>query len=291
VRNNIHFDCPMDRYTTFRVGGKAEALCFLRELGELQDAVSFLTGEKIPYLVVGKGSNLLVKDGGLEGVVMMLQADLAAVSGDAGDDRIVLAGGGLGIMELLTYCSGKGLAGLEFLAGIPGTIGGAVAMNAGAWNQDVGGRVEGIEVVTGEGEETRMDRVDLGFSYRTCAIPEGSVIVGIRFKLDRERPEDVAAGVARNLKKRMGSQPLGYPSAGSVFKNPPEDHAGRLIERAGLKGKRIGGAMISPEHANFIVNTGGARAADILALMELARSRVKEQTGVDLEPEIRIVGR
>lgn len=287
----IHFESPMNQYTTFKVGGSAEALCFLEKLGDLQRIVAFLHREKISYLVAGRGSNLLVKDGGLEGAVIMLQANLAAVEMDPRDDRIILAGGGLTIVELLTTCSKKGLSGLEFLAGIPGTVGGAVAMNAGAWQQDVGSRVETVEVVTPAGEWAEIDRGNLEFSYRASSLPDGVVIVRARLKLDPERPERVSETIAGYLRRRKASQPLTYPSAGSIFKNPPGDYAGRLIEAAGLKGKRVGGAMISPEHANFIVNTGEAKAGDVLALMELARSKVKEKTGVELEPEIRIVGR
>jgi len=280
----------MDRHTTFRVGGKAEAVCFPGELGHLRQMVSYLGAENIPHLIAGKGSNLLVRDGGYRGVVIILRGKLAAVEKDTGDDKTVLAGGGLTIGDLLSYCSHNGLTGLEFLAGIPGTVGGAVAMNAGAFGKEIGSMVQRIEVLTGQGVLTTMDRSELKFSYRDLSLGKGVVILSAGFELNKEKPEIISGRIADYLKSRQETQPLEYPNGGSVFKNPPGDYAGRLIERAGLKGKRIGGALISPKHANFIVNTGGAKAQDILALMVLAREKVREETGIELDPEIRVVG-
>lgn len=290
LETGIQFGCPMSRYTTLRVGGPVEALCIIRELKSLKRMVSYLGEEKIPYLVVGRGSNLLVSDDGFKGVALILREELANVEPSGKSDKVVLAGGGLALFELLAYCKGKGLGGLEFLAGIPGTAGGAVAMNAGAWGSEVGGLVQQVRLVTSKGEVKTWGRSRLKFIYRALSIPKGAVIIRVKFELKRERPEVVIEKVSDYLKKRQESQPSRYPSGGSVFKNPPEDYAGRLIERSGLKGKKIGGAMISPKHANFIVNTGGARATDILALMDLAQRKVKEQTGIELEPEIRVVG-
>lgn len=290
LETGIQFGCPMSRYTTLRVGGPVEALCIIRELKSLKRVVSYLGEEKIPCLVVGRGSNLLVSDDGFKGVALILREELANVEPSGKSDKVVLAGGGLALFELLAYCKGKGLGGLEFLAGIPGTAGGAVAMNAGAWGSEVGGLVQQVRLVTSKGEVKTWGRSRLKFIYRALSIPKGAVIIRVKFELKRERPEVVIEKVSDYLKKRQESQPSRYPSGGSVFKNPPEDYAGRLIERSGLKGKKIGGAMISPKHANFIVNTGGARATDILALMDLAQRKVKEQTGIELEPEIRVVG-
>jgi UDP-N-acetylmuramate dehydrogenase len=286
----VQYECPMNRYTTFRVGGPAEALCIIRELNELSRTVAYLDGEKIPYLVIGRGSNLLVKDEGFKGVALLLREKLAQVETNGKSDRVILAGGGLSLFELLEYCKAKGLAGLEFLAGIPGTTGGAVAMNAGAWGTEVGNLVQEVQMVTPAGEITTLAQSGLKFTYRALLFQKGAVIIRVKFELNHDNPEAVVATVAGYLKKRQESQPSGYPSGGSVFKNPVNDYAGRLIEKAGLKGKRIGGAMISPEHANFIVNTGGATASDILSLMDLARIKVREQTGVELESEIRVVG-
>jgi UDP-N-acetylmuramate dehydrogenase len=289
VKGSIQFDCPMDKHTTLRVGGKAEALCFVKGLPELRKLLLFLRTERIPSLVVGKGSNLLVRDSGFRGVVIHLGGDLAVIERSKEDKTMLFAGGGVPLVHLLNFCEQEGVGGLEFLAGIPGTVGGAVAMNAGAWGREMGGVVQEIELMNSEGNLIRKDRSGLDFSYRHLSIPPGSVIVRAGLRVREENPLNISSTVAAYLKKKKARQPLEHPSAGSVFKNPPNDHAGRLIDSAGLKGTKVGGAMISEKHANFIVNTGGAKAADILALMALARERVREKTGIDLEPEIIVV--
>ena len=287
LEEEAHFDFPMGSYTTFRAGGKAEALCAAKDLPELKALLSFALREGLPYVVVGKGSNILVKDSGLKGIALLLKGELEGAEQTEGG---VHAGGGLGLSELVGFCRRQGLAGLEFLAGIPGTVGGAVAMNAGAWGESTGNVVSSIEVITARGEEIVKKKEELGFGYRKTALPVGSVVVKALFRVTRDLPEAVGVRIRGYLDKRNASQPLDYPSAGSVFKNPPHDFAGRLLEMAGMKGKRIGAAMISEKHANVIVNLGGARAQDILALMEMARQKVKEHAGVDLESEITVVG-
>ena len=243
-------------------------------------------------MVVGRGSNILVKDNGLEGLVILLGGSLARVEEKETDDISVLAGAGLHLVELLSYCRSSGLGGLEFLSGIPGTVGGAVVMNAGAFGEEIASRVKEIHVVNTRGDLIVKDRSsELEFSYRKLNMEKGSVIVRVLFRLTSEAEGTVAKRISDYLKRKKESQPLEYPSAGSVFKNPPDDYAGRLIEKAGLKGKKIGGAMISEKHANFIVNTGGAKAKDILDLMYLAQETVKKETGIQLEPEIRVVGK
>lgn len=287
---NIQFDRAMSEYTTFRIGGKADAICFVQGLGELQQVFSYLNKEKIPYLLVGKGSNLLVRDGGFKGAVIIMRGQLATIKQHEKNDRMVLAGGGLTLRDLVRFCSQRGLGGLEFLSGIPGTVGGAVTMNAGAFGRAMGDVVQQVDLVTPEGEFTSRNRSDLTFSYRESSIQEGSLVVRASLQCSQETSEIVSGRVAEYLTRRKVTQPLDYPSAGSVFRNPSNDHAGRLIEQAGLKGKKIGGAMISPKHANYIVNTGGAQAEDILRLMEMAKEKVREATGVELEPEIKVVG-
>lgn len=287
---NIQFDRAMSEYTTFRIGGKADAICFVQGLGELQQVFSYLNKEKIPYLLVGKGSNLLVRDGGFKGAVIIMRGQLATFKQHEKNDRMVLAGGGLTLRDLVRFCSQRGLGGLEFLSGIPGTVGGAVTMNAGAFGRAMGDVVQQVDLVTPEGEFTSRNRSDLTFSYRESSIQEGSLVVRASLQCSQETSEIVSGRVAEYLTRRKVAQPLDYPSAGSVFRNPSNDHAGRLIEQAGLKGKKIGGAMISPKHANYIVNTGGAQAEDILRLMEMAKEKVREATGVELEPEIKVVG-
>ncbi len=286
----IGFDFPMSQHTTFRVGGNAEAVYKASDPEGLCRVVSFLVNEGIPYLVAGRGSNLLVKDGGIGGVVILLAGAFADIQYEGSDYSDILAGAGLSIVNLLIWCREEGISGLEFLAGIPGTVGGAVAMNAGAFGKEIGPRVREIRLVSQSGQPTARDRSRFRFSYRDLDLEAGVVITNVLFRLDRDTPETVSARIAGCLKKRKETQPLEYPSAGSIFKNPLNDYAGRLIEQAGLKGKRIGGAMISNKHANFIVNKGGATATDILTLINLARKEVRRTAGVQLELEIQIVG-
>ena len=286
----IGFDFPMSQHTTFRVGGNAEALYEASDPEGLSRVVSFLVDEGIPYLVAGRGSNLLVRDGGIGGVVIFLAGAFTDIQFEGFDYTDISAGAGLSIVDLLIWCREKGVSGLEFLAGIPGSVGGAVAMNAGAFGKEIGPRVREIRLVSQHGQLTARDRSLLRFSYRDLDLEAGVVITNVLFRLDRDSPKTVSARIAECLKKRKKTQPLEYPSAGSVFKNPLNDYAGRLIEQAGLKGKRIGGAMISNKHANFIVNKDGATARDILTLINLAREEVRKTAGVRLELEIQIVG-
>ncbi len=290
MREAIQFDRAMSEYTTFRIGGKADALCFTRDMDALRQVVAFLNNENISYLVIGKGSNLLVKDGGFKGVIIILRGKLASIEQHERNDQILVAGGGLGLGDLMKHCSRNGFGGLEFLSGIPGTVGGAVTMNAGAFGKDMGSVVQEIQVLTPQGELASRMHAELVFSYRALSILEGTIVVSANLKFTRETPEIVSKRVADYLARRKATQPLEYPSAGSVFKNPPNDYAGRLIEEAGLKGERVGGAMISTKHANYIVNRGGASAEDVLTLLNLAKEKVRAVMGIELEPEIRVVG-
>lgn len=290
LETRVAFDQSMDRYTTFRVGGKAEAVCFVEDSETLARIVAYAKETATPYLVVGRGSNLLVKDGGLRGLVIILRGKLARFERTGEKRDRVSAGAGLRLSECLKACRQVGLGGLEFLAGIPGTVGGAVAMNAGAWGKETSDVVCDVDMILPSGERVTRSGSDLDFSYRRLTLPKGAVLVKVGFQCIPENPEVVEQRMGHYLERRKETQPLEYPSGGSVFKNPPNDYAGRLIEQVGLKGFRIGGAMISVKHANFIVNTGGATAGDVLALMDVARKKVREETGVDLEPELRVVG-
>ncbi len=224
-------------------------------------------------------------------MVILLRGSFATIEQDKTSDLTILAGGGVTIPGLLRYCRESGFGGVEFLAGIPGTIGGAVAMNAGAFGKEIGAFVLNIHIITQGGDVVLKDSAQLNFSYRQLEVERGSVIIRVCLALDPESKGIVAERIAGWLKKRKERQPLAYPSAGSVFRNPQNDFAGRLVEKVGLKGKRIGGAMISDKHANFIVNTGDARAEDILALLCIVREKVRNETGVELVLEIQVVGR
>ena len=286
---DVRFDRPMRLYTTYRVGGKAAAFFRAKDLGTLRRVLAFLEAESIAWLVVGKGSNVLIGDRGFDGVVIRLRGALAALEGSRGQGTLV-AGGGAANRRLLDYCASKGLGGLEFLAGIPGTAGGAVAMNAGALGRETGDVVERAELVVPHEEPFQLLPQELDFGYRRCSLPTGAVVSRVWLGVRADDPAAVAWRIAANLEHRRSNQPRGFPSAGSVFRNPPGDSAGRLVEGAGLKGERIGGAVISSEHANWIVNTGGATAADIYGLMTRAREEVLRRTGIALEPEIRVIG-
>lgn len=280
----------MHQLTTYQVGGPVEVLWEARDLMTLKEVIRYLSAESIPYSVLGKGSNLLVTDNGIDGVMILLKGSLATIN-KGPDDSLVWAGGGVHLTDLMKWCRQKGMSGLEFMAGIPGTVGGAVVMNAGAFGQEVGEKVKTIQLVGSDGTEVSVNRSDLEFSYRRLHVQKGSAIVNACFQLSRSTQDKVADKMGDFLKTRRETQPLGDPSAGSVFKNPPGDHAGRLIDKAGLKGRKIGGAVVSEKHANYILNKGNATAKDILSLMELVRFEVKRTSGISLEPEIKIVGK
>ncbi len=288
LKESVIFDASMSSYSTFRAGGKAEALCFVSDLPTLMQLISFLESEAIARMTVGKGSNLLVTDKGIKGAVIFLKGKLAEVNEESTNE--VTVGGGLSVVRLLKYCIQHELAGMEFMSGIPGTLGGAVVMNAGAYGEEIGDRLLRLGVVTFDGKTEEIDRSRISFEYRKTSIPERSIVYSVTLGLKRGERESIRERIESNLKKRKESQPLDMPSCGSVFKNPPGNFAGRLIEESGLKGKRIGGAMISPKHANFIVNADNAKASDIIELIDYTRQKVREDSGLDLETEIRVVG-
>jgi UDP-N-acetylmuramate dehydrogenase len=284
----VRFDAPLGRLTSLLVGGPADALATPESVAEAQALVALCAEHALPLHALGGGFNTLVRDGGMDGVVVRTQR-LRAL--DRVGDAVLRAEAGVSHSQLTNLCVELGLAGLEFGAGIPGTIGGWIAMNAGVPEREVGARVLEVDVATARGVET-FARADLSFPYRSVlGLPEGALIVAARFQLEASTREAVRAEVERHLSHRRATQPIDQPSCGSVFKNPPGQRAGRLIDLAGLKGARAGGAEISSVHANFIVNTGGARAADVLALIERAERAIAEASGIALEPEVRIVGR
>jgi UDP-N-acetylmuramate dehydrogenase len=286
----VRFDAPLARHTSLRVGGPADALAAPRDRAELARLLELCARHRLAHLVLGHGFNTLVLDGGVDGVVVQL-AKLRRIEARPGP--VLFAEAGVSHRQLVNFCVERGLAGLEFGAGIPGTLGGWLAMNAGIPEREIGDAVREIEVMSPTGEKTRrLARGSLEFRYRALrGLAPGSVIVSALLDVAAADAGVVRAEVARLLAKRAASQPLDVPSCGSVFKNPPGDYAGRLIEAAGLKGERVGDAEISPVHANFIANRGRARAADVLALIETARERVAKEFGIELEPEVRILGR
>lgn len=287
LRGDLRRDEPMARHTSWRVGGPAELWYRPADIDDLGEFIAALP-DTTPLTWVGLGSNLLVRDAGLEGCVISIHGVLDEL-GRAGDQR-VYAQGGVACAKLARQCSRWGLGPADFFAGIPGTIGGALAMNAGAFGGETWDRVEVVDVIGRDGVVRRRHRDEYEIGYRHVAGPEQEWFVAAEFRFDP------GAAVGREairelLARRKLTQPIGLPSCGSVFRNPPDDHAARLIEACGLKGFGIGGAVVSRKHANFIINEGNASAADIEALMTHVQNIVREQHGVELVREVRIVGR
>jgi UDP-N-acetylmuramate dehydrogenase len=286
VRGELQRDAPLAPRTAVRVGGPADLLVRPADpdaLGELLRAVRELG---VPLAILGGGANTLVADAGVRGVVLRLPQDLAAESTAGG---ILVLGAGAPTSRLWIRAHALGLVGMEFVAGIPGTLGGAVAMNAGTAIGEMKDVVRRVELATAEGAGF-VEAARLGFAYRTCRLPAGAVITRVELAL---RAGDVAEServMQADRERRRRTQPLDRPTFGSTFRNPPGEYAGRLIEAVGLKGHRVGNATWSEVHANFVTNLGGATARDVLALLHLARARVRARFGIELEAEVRLLG-
>lgn len=286
VRGELVRDAPLGPRTTIRVGGPADLLVRPADPDALAELLRCARDLGVPVHVLGGGANTLVADAGVRGIVVRLPADLA---GEVARGELLLLGAGQPTSRLWVRGHALGLVGMEFVAGIPGTLGGALAMNAGTKLGEMKDVVRRAELATADGAGF-VDAAALGLAYRTCRLPPGAVVTRVEFAL---RPGDVAAServMQEDRDRRRRTQPLDRPSFGSTFRNPPGDFAGRLVEAVGLKGHRIGGALWSEVHANFVVNAGGATARDVLALVNLARSRVKASFGIVLETEVRLVG-
>jgi len=289
---NVLFDEPMSAHTSMGVGGRADALAFPDTDEELCHLISFLRREGIPFLPVGNGTNLIVRDGGYRGVLVSLERlrklEIARVEGSG--DALVHAQAGVSFAGLVDLSLRESLTGMEFCAGIPGSVGGGVRMNAGAWGQEVKDIISSMTILDAQGRIGDMARKDLLFEYRNLDLPAGAIITGATFRLATGDSAAIRERVSEIMAKRKTRHPLSFRSAGSVFKNPPGNTAGKMIEEAGLKRFRIGGAEISEKHANFIVNRGGATAADVIALIDTVRERILGARGVLLEPELKIIG-
>lgn len=294
VLQPVQWQCSLSHYTSFAIGGPAEAMVQVDQLKELQPLLAFFAEEDIPWRIIGKGSNLLVRDEGFPGVILRLGGELAAVAEEdgGGGSIIVRIGGGGSFARLSRRCSEGGLTGLEFGCGIPGTVGAAVIMNAGAWGRDIASVLRGVRLVTADGEIS-FSPGHLDFAYRCWkgfAVYQGkAVVAGVELVLKRGDRLAILAYCKSLQDKRKATQPSNHASAGSFFKNPPGDSAGRLIEASGLKGLRVGAAMVSERHANFLVNTGGATAADVFRLMKIVQDRVQNDSSVCLEPEVHFI--
>lgn len=281
------YDEPLARHTTWRVGGSARYYFQPADVADLSDFLVSLPSAE-PILWLGLGSNLLVRDGGFAGTVIAMQGRLDEIEVIPGSRLQV--GAGAACARVARQAARAGLCGAAFLAGIPGTMGGALAMNAGAFGGETWERVINVQTIDRQGVIRRRTPLEYKVAYRQVTPPAEEWFVACELQLEPGDVEAERAEIQRLLSQRNETQPVGQPSAGSTFRNPPGDHAARLIEAAGLKGYRLGGAQVSPKHANFIINTGHATAADIERLIEHIQGVVQQHSGVLLQPEVHIVG-
>lgn len=278
---------PLAGLTSFQIGGPADLFVCVENDGELMTAMALAHRHGTSAMCLGAGTNLLVSDRGVRGLVVKLGESFGRI---VIDGVHVTVGAAMQFGAMVETVVDRGLAGLEFGEGIPGTVGGGLVMNAGAFGGEMARVVALVHGVTADGNARALSRDEVNFAYRRTDLPPRFVITRVDFELAYGDREELRARVIDLRARRAARQPRGLPNAGSVFKNPPGNFAGRLLEHAGLKGERMGGAAFSGQHANFIVNLGGARAVEVRALIELARRRVRESTGVTLEPEVRLIG-
>lgn len=287
----VLYDEPMSLHTSLAVGGKADALVVVEHENQLARVIKKFRMEGINYFTAGNLTNVIVKDGGYRGAIILMtgmkEIQCEPVEGHEG---YILAQTGASLSKVVSRSVVEALSGVEFCSGIPGSVGGAVWMNAGAYGREMKDVIESVTVLDTEGSKKTMIREAISFGYRTSSFPSGTIILGARFRLKKGDRATMKARISEILQWRQAKHPLEYPSAGSVFKNPPGHPAGKIIEDMGLKGEKAGGAEISSKHANFIVNKGGATAADVLALIRLVQSRAREEKNIDLETEVVVIG-
>jgi len=285
----LDWDVPLAGYTAFKSGGPVSCLLRPFDIDSLRRAVAVLNSYDFPYFALGRGSNILASEAPIQAAAILMEAGLHNVVVQE-ESCLVRAQAGVRLSRLLRCCLRHGLGGLEFLVGIPGTVGGAVKMNAGSHGQCLAEVCHSLLILCKDGSVAQLASSELQFSYRHLQLPPGALILEGVFSLVRLPGQAIRSRLRQLLKKRQASQPWQLPSAGSIFKNPPGDYAGRLIEAVGLKGVAVGGAQISPRHANFIVNRGGATAGEVMALIRLAREKVEKETGIHLELEVELLG-
>lgn len=295
-RGTVLFDEPMNRHTSFKIGGPATALLFPKDEEDLSEVIRRARSKKVPLFMLGDGTNLLVRDKGIRGIVVSLSSgmagecfrDIITVKEEAGK-VYVYAGAGVHLSALLKYTVKNGLSGLEFAAGIPGSLGGAVVMNAGSYNREMKDLLETVRLIGRDGRIAELPAKGLSLHYRSAHIP-GIAVVGAVLRLQRGNSEKIGMTIRENLMKKKETQPVGTPNAGSIFKNPEGISAWQLIDSVGMRGAAMGKAVVSEQHTNFIINRGGANAKDVLSLIRRIGSKVEREAGVTLELEVRIVG-
>lgn len=295
IKGEILKNEPLSNHTSFGIGGPADFVAYPVDREDLKALLRIVKDRNLNYFILGSGTNLLVRDGGFRGVVISLKR-MNAITIEreyrsiGGNFAVLNAEAGVSVPKLVAVAMEKGLTGLEFASGIPGSIGGAVRMNAGTSLGEMGDIINSVTMISPEGVLLTRTGEEMGFGYRTALVPEGHCVLDIRVVLRRDDKEKVGARILELLTARKQRQPQGSPNAGSIFKNPNEQSAGKLIESAGLKGRAVGKAQVSDKHANFIITAGAAKAADVLALMEIVKQTVLDVHGVRLEPEIKIIG-
>ncbi|MFZ5596343.1 MAG: UDP-N-acetylmuramate dehydrogenase [Bacillota bacterium] len=288
IKSDLLIDEPMKLHTSWRIGGPADI--FVDPVGaeDLGLLLKQAVLHNIPITVIGAGSNMLVRDGGIRGLVIRIGSGFSDISIEG---TAITAGGGVKLSRLAAAARDACIGGLEFLAGIPGTVGGAVVMNAGANGSSVSALVSKVVCIDYNGNTVRLEKEEMGWGYRTSGLQDRDLIViEAVFNGYRRGREEISSDMERNLRVRKEAQPLELPNSGSVFKNPPGNYAGKLIQEAGCQGLRVGDAQVSTKHANFIVNLGGARASHVLELIEEVKARVRARAGVTLEMEVKVLG-
>ncbi len=292
LKGKISFDAPMAKYTSLGVGGRADALVFPQDEEDLREILQFAKERAIPYYILGNGTNVIVRDRGLRGIVISLCRGFRRVRIIGREDEEVLidAEAGVNLKHLVRFTRERNLTGLEAFTGIPGTVGGALAMNAGAFGSEMRDVVKSVTMMEGTGSVMIKERRKLRFNYRNLVLSKGSIILRGILGVTEGRGGEIVAKLKDFRRLRFQSQPRNMPTAGSIFKNPKGTPAGQLIDELGLKGHRIGNARVSEKHGNFIVNEGDATAAEVLALMAFIRDEVYEKRGIRLTPEVHIIG-
>lgn len=273
-------DEPLSRHTTFRIGGPADIFVIPKDLLSLKEVLSVTQG--IKKYIMGNGSNLLLPDKGIRGIVIKVSGGLNDFECDG---RHVTVGAGTLVQPLIHKLAGLSLSGLEFAAGVPAALGGSIVMNMGAFGHDISGLIEHVEMISGSGRKIKLSRSELGFSYRSSRIDE-CIVTSAKLKLSHKSKEIIKRNIEQIIIKRKETQPWAVPSAGSIFKNPKEIQAGKLIDMAGLKGLRVGGAEISKKHANFIINLGDAKETDIKSIIRKVKAVIKDKFRVKLDLEL-----
>lgn len=287
-KEKIYVNEKMEKHTTFRIGGPADYFVMPSDVTDVKAVIELCEQEKVPYYVVGNGSNLLVGDKGFRGVIIQIAGNMNQLQADG---EVITAQAGCSLAQIAGKALDEELAGFEFAAGIPGTLGGAVRMNAGAYGGEIKDVLESAVVLTREGKVMELSVNEMEFGYRTSIIERtGWTILGGKIRLHKGKREEIKAVMDDLREKRVSKQPLEYPSAGSTFKRPKGYFAGKLIQDAGLRGFRVGGACVSEKHSGFVINIDHATADDVVSLMEQVDEKVRAQFGVELEPEVRRIG-